>query len=50
MSWVIIFLIIIFVKAPSSAFANDGERYLSCTAHLTVEILKVSTILSRDPS
>lgn len=50
MSWLIIFLIIIFVNAPSSAFANDDERYLSCTTHLIVEILKVSTILSGDPS
>jgi hypothetical protein len=29
-SWFIIFLIIIFVHAPSSAFADDDERYLSC--------------------
>jgi hypothetical protein len=31
MSWLIIFLIIIFVNAPSSAFANDDERYVSCS-------------------
>jgi hypothetical protein len=30
-SWFIIFLIITFVHAPSSAFANDDERYVSCS-------------------
>ncbi|KAG6742001.1 hypothetical protein POTOM_055283 [Populus tomentosa] len=31
MSWFIIFLIITFVHAPSSAFANDDERYVNCS-------------------
>ncbi|XP_061947823.1 LEAF RUST 10 DISEASE-RESISTANCE LOCUS RECEPTOR-LIKE PROTEIN KINASE-like 2.1 [Populus nigra] len=31
MSWFIVFLTITFVHAPSSAFANDDERYVSCS-------------------
>ncbi|KAJ6861336.1 hypothetical protein NC651_037425 [Populus alba x Populus x berolinensis] len=31
MSWFIIFVIITFVHAPSSAFANDDERYVNCS-------------------
>ncbi|XP_061947407.1 LEAF RUST 10 DISEASE-RESISTANCE LOCUS RECEPTOR-LIKE PROTEIN KINASE-like 2.7 [Populus nigra] len=31
MSWFIIFLIKTFVHAPSSAFANDDERYVNCS-------------------
>ncbi|KAI5559276.1 hypothetical protein BDE02_17G099000 [Populus trichocarpa] len=33
-SWFIMFLIITFVHAPSSAFANDDERYVSCSNSL----------------